>query len=110
MCPSQNLESVLLAYLIKSQGWTRVGLVYSTDSAGVAGAREFQLAASALAIRVVFTGAFLAGSSLQDVYFGQSSLFSSLRFFFFDLRLFGACVGLSGAAGISGKQLWRLLL
>lgn len=81
MCPSQNLESVLLAFLIKSQGWARVGLVYSTDSAGVSGAREFQRAASALGIQVVSTGAFLVGASVQDVYFGERRIF--LFFFLF---------------------------
>ncbi len=30
--PNQNLESVLLAYLISSQGWKNLALIYATDT------------------------------------------------------------------------------
>ena len=74
MTPSQNQESQLLAYLIHSLGWSRVGLIHTTDSAGIAGAQSFSQVSAKLGIQVVVSSAFALNASNLDVYYAMNNV------------------------------------
>jgi ABC-type branched-subunit amino acid transport system substrate-binding protein len=77
MCPSQVPESALLASLIYSLGWRRVGILYTTDTAGVSGAQAFSDSATALGIEIVVPVAFLIGAPISDVYYALQIIAAS---------------------------------
>ena len=74
MCPSQNLESILMVYLIRSLGWTRVGLIYTTDTAGSSGAAAFEAVGAELGVQTVARASFALNAPAADVYYALEGM------------------------------------
>ncbi len=61
--PNQNIESVLLAYLISSQGWKNIALIYATDTQTFTSAQVFITAAQKLNITIIVSTSFASGTN-----------------------------------------------
>ncbi len=61
--PNQNIESVLLAYLISSQGWKNIALIYATDTQTFTSAQVFITTAQKLNITIIVSTSFASGTN-----------------------------------------------
>jgi ABC-type branched-subunit amino acid transport system substrate-binding protein len=61
--PNQNLESVLLAYWIVSQGWKNIALIYTTDTQMFYSAQIFIASAEKLNIKTLVSTSFATGTT-----------------------------------------------
>ncbi|CAF0782681.1 unnamed protein product [Rotaria sordida] len=61
--PNQNLESVLVAHLIASQGWKNIALIYTTDTQMFHSAQLFIASAQKLNITILLSTSFATGTT-----------------------------------------------